>query len=262
MSPGAPASALAGRGILITRPAEQSAALARLIEREGARPIIFPAIEILELENTRALDALIDRLERFDLAIFISPNAAAMALRAIRARRTLPPRLAIAAIGRGSARELKRQGVAPVIAPAAGADSEALLELPELQALTGWRVVIFRGVGGRELLREALLARGAAVEYAECYRRRRPSVDAGPLVEAWQRGEVHAVVATSSEGLRNLCDMLGERGRGALRSTPLLVPHPRIAASAAGLGFTNVTVTAPGDEGVVQGLVRHFAASR
>ncbi len=260
MAPLWPTSPLAGRGILITRPAEQSAALARLIEREGGRPIVFPAIEILDVEDCGALDALIDRLDTFDLAIFISPNAVVRALRAIRARRALPPQLALAAIGRGSARELGRQGVSPVIAPAAGADSEALLNLPELRALHGKRVVIFRGVGGRELLRDELLARGASVEYAQCYRRRRPSADIAPLLGAWRRGEVDAVVATSSEGLRNFCDMLGSRGRAALAATPLIVPHPRIASSAAELGLTNVAVSGSGEEEILEELVRRLGA--
>lgn len=254
-----PALPLAGRGILITRPADQGAVLARLVEREGGRAIVFPAIEILEVEDRGPLEALIDRLETFDLAIFISPNAAVRGLSAIRARRTLPLQLTIAAIGRGSARELKRQGIASVLAPAAGADSEALLGIPELQALNGKRVVIFRGVGGRELLRDELLARGASVDYAECYRRRRPNAEIAPLLEASRRGTIDAVVATSREGLRNFYDMLGEPGRSALKATPLLVPHPRIASSASELGFTNVTVTGPGDEGILQGLAQHFA---
>lgn len=253
---------LAGRGIVITRPAEQGAALARLVEQEGGRAIVFPAIEILDVEDRGALDALIDRLDTFDLAIFISPNAAVRALRAIRARRSLPPQLTIAAIGRGSARELERQGVQSVVAPGASADSETLLELPELQASAGKRVVIFRGVGGRELLRDELAARGATVEYAECYRRRRPQADVAPLIEAWKRGEVDAVVATSSEGLRNFYEMLGDQGRGALKDTPLIVPHRRIASTAEKLELTNVIVTGPGEDGILQGLAEHFAAAR
>ena len=253
---------LAGRGIVITRPAEQAAALARLVEREGATAFVFPAIEILDVEDRRDLDALIDRLDGFDLAIFISPNAVVRGLRAVRARRVLPEKLKIAAIGRGSARELGRQGIAPVIAPQSGADSEGLLDLPELDHVGGKRVVIFRGVGGRELLHDELGARGAIVEYAECYRRQVPRADVAPLLGAWGRGEVDAVVATSSEGLRNFHDMLGEQGRTYLGATPILVPHPRIKASAQKLSLANVVVTGPGEEGILQGLVRHFAAAR
>lgn len=253
---------LAGRGVLITRPVEQSAALARLIEGAGGRAIVFPAIEIADIEDRLTLDALIDRLEGFDLAIFVSPTAAARGLEAIKARRTLPHALAVAAIGSGSARELERQGVRSVIAPRAGADSEALLALPALSGLAGKRVVIFRGVGGREYLREALVARGAVVEYAQCYRRRRPQADAGPLVAACERGEIDAVVATSSEGLRNLCELLGAAGRAALAAAVLLVPHPRVAECARALGFCAVTVTGAGDQPILDALAGRFRPRR
>src|SRR5207237_459615 len=81
--------------------------------------------------------------------------------------------------------------------PQMGADSEAVLAAPELQQVAGKRVLIIRGDDGRPVLGESLTARGAKVEYAECYRRVRPNVDATPLLAAWRRGEVHGVVALS-----------------------------------------------------------------
>lgn len=249
---------LEGRGVVITRPAHQSEALAALIRERGGRPMLFPVIEIRELEDTAALDAIIRRLDDFDLAIFVSPNAAQKGWAAIHARRSFPPQLAIATIGRASARELRRLGASPVIAPHEGSDSESLLAMPELHAVAGKRIVIFRGIGGRELLRETLEARGASVEYAECYRRARSQADAASLAAAWGCGEIDAVVVTSSEGLRNLCEMLGDAARDHLRETPLFVPHPRIAATARELGLTQVVVTGPGDEGIVAGLETYF----
>ena len=249
---------LQGRGVVITRPAHQSDALAALIRERGGRPILFPAIEIRDVEDTSALDAIVGRLEDFDLAIFVSPNAAAKGWAAIHARRSVPPRLAIATIGRASARELERLGARAVIAPQAGSDSESLLAMPELRAVAGKRIVIFRGVGGRELLRETLEARGARVEYAECYQRMRSDADVGALLSAWGRGEVDALVATSSEGLKNVYEMLGAAGRDRLARTPLFVPHPRIAATARELGLTEIVVTASGDEGLAESLSAHF----
>ena len=83
----------------------------------------------------------------------------------------------------------------------------------------GKRVVVFRGDGGRELLADELTARGALVEYATCYRRARPGLDPAPLLAAWAARRVsHAVTVTSSEGLRNLCEMVGRRGTGAARA--------------------------------------------
>lgn len=249
---------LAGRGIVITRPAHQAQPLAGLIRAAGGNPILFPVLEILDAEDLRPLNALIDRLEEFDLAIFISPNAVNKAMNLITARRALPPRLKVTAIGRGSVKELRHFGVANVIAPSQKFDSEALLELPELKDVAGRRVVIFRGDGGRELLGDTLTARGARVEYAECYRRGKPNLDTAPLMKAWARNELHAITVTSSEGLRNLFDMIGKLGQTWLRKTPLFAPHPRIAATARELGLTTVIETGPGDEGLIAQLEQYF----
>jgi len=253
---------LAGRGIAVTRPAHQAQALARLIEDRGGRPILFPAIEIREVDDPRPFLDLVDRLDAFDLAIFISPNAVDRAVGPILERRALPPRLRIAAIGGASVRALARHGVSGVIAPRERYDSEALLEVPELAAPSGMRIAIFRGQGGRELLGESLRARGAQVEYAECYRRARPDLGPAPLITAWSRNELDAVIVTSSDGLRNLHGMVGENGRRHLARTSLFAPHPRIAETARSLGIEKVIVTGPGDDGLITGLVAFFSATR
>jgi uroporphyrinogen-III synthase len=248
---------LAGRTIVVTRPAEQARELARLIAESGGRPLLFPVIELRDVEDERPFLTLVDRLDEFDFAVFISPNAVGRAMKRILERRSLPRRLRIVAVGSGSVRALAGFGVTGVIAPQGRYDSEALLELAELSAPRGKRVVIFRGQGGRELLGDTLSARGAQVEYAECYRRCRPDSDPTVLLDAWRRNELHAVAVTSSEGLRNLFGMVG-KGRHDLSATPLFVPHPRIAEAARALGIRTVIVTGPGDAGLIAGLTAYF----
>lgn len=252
-------SALAGRRVVVTRPAGQAAHLAALIRAAGGEPVLFPVLEILDTQDLKPLAALVDRLDAFDLAIFVSANAVDKALALVRTRRTWPDRLRVASVGGGSARALERQGLGPVIAPLDHFDSEALLELPELTAVTGKRVVIFRGDSGREHLGDTLTARGAIVDYAECYRRGRPQTDPAPLLALWQRRQLDAFTVTSSEGLANLYTMLGEAGRQCLMQTPLFAPHQRIAAAARALGVEVVTLTAQGDEGLAAGLAGFFA---
>ena len=251
---------LAGRGIVVTRPAHLAGELERLIRASGGNPILFPVLEIRDVADPGPLDALIARLDEFDLAIFISPNAAEKAMHLITARRALPARLAVAAIGSGGVRTLGRYGVTRVIAPAGRYDSEALLEQPALTDVKGKRVVIFRGEGGREVLGDTLAARGALVEYAECYRRCRPDTDAAPLLAAWAGSTLDAITASSSESVRNLHDMVGSSGRERLGRTPLFVPHPRIAETAHALGLARLIVTGAGDEGLVAGMSEFFAA--
>jgi len=245
--------------VVVTRPREQAGRLCELIEAASGHPILFPTLEILDPPDLQPLHALIDRLEGFDVAIFVSPTAVQRGLALVRARRSLPSRLRFAAIGQGSARELRRHGVDDVLAPERGADSEALLALAEFADVRNRAVAIFRGLGGRELLGDTLRARGALVEYAQCYRRVRPRADAEVLMQAWRRGEVHAVTATSREALANLVEMVGAPGRRWLLETPLFVPHERIAEAARSLGVAEVVVTQPGDEGLVAAMIGHFS---
>jgi uroporphyrinogen-III synthase len=253
---------LAGRSIVVTRPAHQAQELTRLISGAGGKPLPFPVIEIRDIENSAPLAALIDRLDEFHVAIFVSPNAAEKGMALVKARRAWPAKLKAAAVGSGGMRTLQRHGVTDVIAPEGRFDSEALLELPVFALVYGKRFVVFRGVGGREVLSETLTERGAVVEYAECYRRVRPDNDATLLLQAWERNELDAIAVTSSEGLRNLLEMLGERGRDYALRTPLFVPHPRIAETANELGVRKVVVTGPGDEGLLTGLSAYFSIAR
>jgi hypothetical protein len=145
------------------------------------------------------------------------------------------------------------------IVPLDGADSDALLAMPQLRDLRGKRVVIFRGEGGRQLLADELRERGAEVNYIECYRRVRPETDPSSLIARWEQGGLHAVTAMSGETLDNLWALIGESGQRLLRSTPLFVSHASIAERAAHLGLTEVAITPPGDEGILRGLSAWFS---
>ena len=252
----APPRTLAGVRVLVTRPRDQAEHLAHLIEARGGEAIRFPVIEIVEPKDTQALNAIIDRLKDFDMAIFISPNAVNRVMNLILARGGLPPTLRVACVGRGSARELEHFGIETAIVPEGRFDSETLLELPALQAVKGKRIVIFRGEGGRELLGDTLRARGAEIEYAECYRRARPDADTASLLQRWTRGEIDIVIATSVDGLRNLFDMVGKAGQPWLLRTPVVVISERMAQVCRELGFkteARVAATA-GDEAMVEAI--------
>jgi uroporphyrinogen-III synthase len=243
---------LAGRGVLVTRPAGMAATLARRIERAGGRPILFPAIDIEALPRPAALE----RLGQYALAIFVSPTAVERALAAVaEAGGPWPATLSVAAVGEGTRRALERAGFAEVLAPRDGADSEALLAEPGLARFSGKPVLIVRGAGGRDLLAAALAARGCRVELAECYRRVAPAGDTAPLLAAWAQGKVHAVTVFSREALDNLVTLLGE---ARLRSAPLFVSHPRIAAHAQRQHGLQAIVGGPGDDAMVERLVAYF----
>jgi uroporphyrinogen-III synthase len=254
------AKRLSGRHLVVTRPAAQAGHLVAEIERQGGHALLFPVLEIQDVEDSQPLRDLAQRLDAVDLAVFVSPNAVNKALTLICAQRSWPEHLPVAVMGAGSAREVARFGIRDVIAPTERHDSEALLALPRMQAMAGKRVVILRGDGGRELLGDTLTARGAKVEFLTCYRRGKPDMDATPILQLWANRQLDAITVTSSEGLRNLFAMLGSAGQAALRNTPLFAPHQRIIEAGRALGVQCLVPTAPGDEGLLAGLINYFSA--
>ena len=250
---------LHGLGVLVTRPAHQAEALCRLIEQAGGRAIRFPVLAIAPPHDMTGSLATVARLAHYDLAIFVSPNAVEYGLDLIEAQGGLPAGLRLAVVGEGSARTLRaRLGRGPELQPTERYDSEGLLALPELQQVTGWRVVIFRGDGGRELLGQALRERGATVDYTEVYRRERPAVDVAALAAQLDASAVDIVTVTSSEGLRNLLQLAGAANAARLQQLPLVVVSERTAALARELGFVQPALIAAlaSDAGLVEAVAR------
>lgn len=239
---------LAGLSIVVTRPREQAANLMQRIERLGGKPVAFPLLEITPASDARALHELAQHLTSYNLLIFISPNAVKYGMSVLHA---IPGTVRVATVGQSSAQALRNLGMRHIIAPADRFDSEALLALPELQNVSGWRIAILRGDGGRELLGDTLKARGAQVEYVTCYQRSKPALDTGGLLKA--RPDILTV--TSSEALAHLWETVDETSKARLVAIPLFVPHARIAEAARLQGWQHVIVSESGDDGLIASLV-------
>jgi uroporphyrinogen-III synthase len=227
--------------VLVTRPAAQCATLCEEIERQGGSAIAFPAVEIEPV----AVQATVAAAADYDLVVFVSVNAVEHGARHV----TKNTRTRIAAIGRATAAALAAAELAADIVPEAGFTSEALLAHPQLQLSSGARVLIIRGEGGRELLRDTFVGHGMTVETREVYRRVRPNVDAAKVAEVearWSDEGIDVVTATSVETLQNLQALLTEHGRQLLSSTALLVPSRRIVAAAVSAGLRGEAIVAAG----------------
>lgn len=244
-----------GLTVLVTRPAAQAESLCAHIEAAGATALRFPAIAIEPTACARA--------EPFDLAVFVSVNAVA------HGRHLLPSdgSSRVAAIGSATAAALREAGVRVDFVPQAEATSESLLSLPELMAGGIERVLIVRGAGGRELMRQTFEARGLQVQTREVYRRVRPTVEdtLRDSIEAhWLDPGIDVVTATSVETLRNLDAMLTECGRNLLRRSALLVASRRIweAALQIGAGSEGIVAGGADDVSMMRALARWCARAR
>lgn len=247
---------LNGVGIAVTRPADQAKKLAALITEAGGTPILFPLIEITALDDYNQFESVIDQIRDYDWAIFISSNAVQNGMPRL-IKHGIPRNLKFAAIGPVTSKELHNFNVTNILSPKDRFDSESLLALPEMQAVKGKKIMIFRGVGGREILGESLKNRGAQVTFAECYQRKNPQADCAVLAQLYSDKKLHSIVVTSSEAMRHLLDLAGDAEW--LRHITLFVNHDRIAESPLQMGFKVVVAEALGDEAMITLVTQHLA---
>lgn len=254
--------ALAETIFAVTRPAQQAHGLIQGLQAQGAGCLAFPLLTITptdRVEDRQMLERICQALSDYDLAFFVSANAVRFALDFVLAHRAWPTHVAVSTVGEASEAALGEYGFSQVIVPRTGFDSESVLALPAFlpEAVRGRRVVIFRGDGGRTLLADKLVARGASVTLATCYLRRFSEVDPQPLLACWALGDLSGIILTSSEAVGYLPRALGAHSAQVLRTTPAFAPHPRVLAAAQDVGFSQTVLTPAGDGGIIQGLIQY-----
>jgi len=250
---------LKGLHIAVTRPVDQAASIYEAIYHHGGKAMLFPLIAISPLPDYSEFEQTIAMLEQADWAIFISTNAVDNALpRILNKFGNVPENLKFAAIGHQTAKELALYGIHNVLTPHTRFDSETLLALAEMHDVANKTIIIFRGVGGRDVLAETLKSRGANVIFAECYRRINPQTDTQLLSTLWQQGQLDAVIVTSSEAMRNLLglsNLLNGAGESEwLRHVTLCVNHARIAELPLQFGLKVLVTDALGDDAMLKCL--------
>lgn len=249
--------ALHGVGVLVTRPEHQAAALCQLLEAEGANTIRLAAIEIRPHGDRGAMLAHLGPLEKFDLIVFVSANAVRFGAPLLEQKQGL----SLAAVGPATMRALNQAGYRVSIMPGEGFDSEGLLAHPRLQQLAGRRVLLIKGVDGRELLRRELEQRGASVAIVDVYERRRAAPSAAELEDLqrrFQAGGIDVITATSLDIAASLLAMATPELRAQFDRAHWLVPSKRVEAGVRerGLGAPVLVADSAEDQALVDALIR------
>jgi uroporphyrinogen III methyltransferase/synthase len=157
---------LGGRTVAVTRARAQASGLAARLRELGAAVIEAPAIRIQEIDGPAP------ELARYDLVCLTSPNGVRLLFdrlhRAGQDARAFggPRAIRIAAIGPGTASALREHGLTADIVPerfVAEGLVEALAEVPVSRAL------VARAAVARDVLPDALRARGAEVDVMDLY---------------------------------------------------------------------------------------------
>ncbi|BCQ65725.1 uroporphyrinogen-III synthase [Pseudomonas sp. NFPP10] len=232
---------MTGWRLLLTRPAEDCAALAAILAQSEILSSSLPLLEIQALPVSDSQRATLLAFDQYCAVIVVSKPAAHLGLELLRQYWPQPPGQAWFTVGAATAQILADASL-PVAYPQQGDDSEALLELPQLREAIRRpdpRVLIVRGEGGRELLSERLRALGASVDYLELYRRCLPHYAEGALLQRIEVERLNGLVVSSGQGFSHLRQLAGPAWP-QLAKMPLFVPSPRVADMAHAAGAEKV----------------------
>ena len=232
--------------VIVTRPEGQADELIGLLQALGLQVRHQPLMHIRPFAEDQSPESIAVRqrilaTDEYYGVIAISQNAAECGLSWMDSYwPQMPVGLSWFAVGPTTAAPLQAAGL-NVLSPPSRFDSEGLLALPALQSerVRDEKILIWRGVGGRETLARVLRERGARVDYAELYVREAVQSSA----EQWNallQGKP-LLLLSSGQALDLAMDRvpdLAERVHG------LLVPGERAANLARERGFKTVLVAA------------------
>jgi uroporphyrinogen-III synthase len=208
------AGPLAGRIVLVTRPADESSELVKLLDRLGARSIVAPAIEIVPARSA-ALTKALRELASAEFAWITLTSRATVEMLHARLESPREVRARVAAIGEGTAEAYRRWSRrAPDLVSASFTTAGLARAFPRGHG----RVLCARADVAPEGLEDALAAKGWTPTRVDAYRTRLPRSLPVEARRALRRGEVDAVTFTSASTVRGLLGALG-----AMKGSPKVV---------------------------------------
>jgi uroporphyrinogen-III synthase len=247
--------------VIVTRPAAAGERLWRRLQASGYRAAWWPAFEIGPAPDPAAVRARLARLDEYDLAVFVSPNA----VRAVSSvlDRGWPLGTMVGTVGSATrAAVLSEVAVPPnsVLAPGDDdAGSEAFWSAWAASGRKARRVLILRAEDGREWLGERFTQGGSTVDQLAVYSRRTcpPASEAiRELLGCRASGVIPVTVFSSSEAVAALEEQMRaiDGGSAFLRGGIALATHPRIVERLRAAGYSRISATAAADDAVVAKL--------
>lgn len=220
---------------LIARPQGKADKMLAQLAEIGVNCLYQPLIEICPLTINQADKQLI---QQADALIFVSVSA----VRCLQSQ--LEPSLVTAslfAVGDTTACALNDWLGRSVSVPH-DQRSEGLIGLAEFARLSGKLVVVIRADGGRELIKQQLLALKADVRYVINYQRKALMLDGTALYQQWQQIGVRCIVATSNEILQQVFKLMPVLAHNWLQSLDWILVSPRMQQKAQQLGIATKNI--------------------
>ena len=235
---------LEGKTIWIARPAGQAEDITKRIEQAGGQAFVMPVMDIIPCEASPKDIQQVQNLDHFQQVIFLSTNAVKYGLELLAHYwPQWPVGIQWWAVGQVTADAIKSYGI-NAQTPNRQFSSEGLIEAIGVNQLLDQKMLIVRGVNGRNLLPDTLQAKGAKITLLEVYKRQvaNPGEEQRQkLVNFIKNDQLSAMLVTSVEALENAGSIAADH-KLPIKNIPLVVISERIADAAVKLGFEYVHV--------------------
>lgn len=202
-----------GKTVLITRPKGQAGETVAELERQGAKVIHIPLIEIADpSDHYRGLDEALKKIYEYHWIVFTSQNAVTRFF-----ARPLAPsgeelQQRVAAVGPQTAKLLKDLGVVNLVV-ADEATSDALIRSLQSYDWKGKRVLFPRAKEGRDVVVSELCSWGAEVDVVEAYQTIFPhDFDRERFMDVIRGDKIDVVHFASPSAVKNFAKVIDEMG--------------------------------------------------
>lgn len=225
--------------ILVTRPNEAGIELMNLLRQHNISAQYYSPIEIIQGRELDLLPQYLLSLEPSDYVFFVSKNAAYFAHQALsKNKNNWRNDLHYFAIGQATGRYFSEISKLAVRYPIKFANSEYLLQMPEMQEknIKGKNILILRAENGRELISHTLAQRGGNIEILETYRRVRKN-DINIKMFFFKALRIDTLIITSCDILNTLFENTSQQDKSWLKQCLLIVVSDRIETLAVKLGW-------------------------
>ena len=229
--------------LISTRPYEKNIILLKELQGTNISLLNYPLTEIKPLKDYAKFDSLLNNLKNYQHIIFISTNAVHFFVERFKSLEIkLPDHIIFSSIGPTTQEALENEFNINVYCPEKKYDSKHLIKNKIFNNLQDKKVLIIRGKGGREVLKDMLEEKGAEVHYGECYIRNYLPINLNKLQnEAKNYNSIFLIISSYESGTHFLTQN-STHSLAWLQSVKIIVNHPRIK-DALSLISNNIIVT-------------------
>jgi uroporphyrinogen-III synthase len=216
--------------LLATRSKNQNQHIINYFQNTNIKCIDFPLIDIQAAVIGNSQLLLLENLNQFKKIIFISSNAVDHFQ-----KKLLEANISIAniqsqffCVGPTTQKEFLNFFNFQIDMPENQYDTNGLLNMKALEIIDeSEKILIVRGVGGKEILKSKLEERGATVSYLECYKRVLLDIDFNFISKCTKESEKIFILITSNEIARHFLASIKNSGQN-FKNLSLIANHNEI----------------------------------